>query len=166
MKSAKFIPVIFIGAMAISRAEAQSFEQMWGKSVIVFYDERIQLPNGSSIRQTWSQTVYISTNGNIFLSQKFSKQGGKGLSEQSANKFETMGDREGVGEGVRAKYRWDGSGLTRSWTNKNNGVRLTQTITISEGRCRSSIERAGFGGQVTVNKDDCRIVKGNALKTP
>jgi hypothetical protein len=162
MRSVSVIAMAALAALAARTAEAQSFEQLQGKSIILSYDESLRPTSGGPLLNHWEQTVYISTNGNIFLRQKFLQKSGKDLSSTSTDQFDTMGDRGGVGEGERTKYQWNGSALTRSWPGRA-GVRITQAIIISGGGCHSSIERSGFNGEVTVALERCHIVNGNAL---
>ena len=98
-------------------ANAQ-IEQMEGKSIIVSYRETIYTSSGKTFVNNLSEKIYISDKQNIFLRVNNTRKFGSGGSETRSDSFDTVGDRQGVGEGSRTKFAWTGNGLVRSWTNK------------------------------------------------
>jgi hypothetical protein len=143
-------------------ARAETFEQLQGKSIVYSYVEELTVDNGNNKRlNSWSGKVYISGNGQIFLRQTFSSSFGNNASEHSTDSFDTVGDRNGVGQSKRTNYRWDGGGLSRTW--RSGGIEATQTLTISGGRCSFAMERRGLNGAVSVRSQTCRIIQGNVL---
>jgi hypothetical protein len=157
-----FLATVSLVVAASPSAKAETFEQLQGKSIVYSYVEELTLDNGNNKRvNSWDGKVYISGNGQIFLRQTFSSSFGNGGSEHSTESFDTVGDRNGIGQSKRTNYKWDGDGLTRSW--RSGGVEATQSLTISGGRCSFAMERRGLNGAVAVRSQSCRIVQGNAL---
>jgi hypothetical protein len=144
-------------------ANAQ-IEQMEGKSIIVSYREAIHTNSGKIFVNNLSEKIYISDKQNIFLRLNNTSKFGSGGSETRSDSFDTVGDRQGVGEGSRTKFAWNGNGLVRSWTNKETGVQLTETIGLTGSSCHFQRDRNSFNGHVVVELASCRIVKGNALR--
>jgi hypothetical protein len=139
-------------------AQDVTFASLQGRSIVVEYREHIRNRRGEDMSAVWKDLVYFSGKGHIF--HKMDMSGPHGAKEKYG-----IGDESGAGEGGPA-FRWDGHGITRSWTNPR-GIRLRQTIdifrTASGFGCRMSIQRTNSRATVTVAGQTCRVVNGNVF---
>ena len=138
---------------------AQSFPSILeGYSIIA---ERVEdLPDENPpFRQHWHERIYFGHGGHIFTKQSLESG-----NPRNAGSFAVM---SGQSNGWKTPFEWNGAGVSREWTNPNNGVVLTLSISIAlaQGRpsCDIALLRQGFQRRVLVVEKSCRVVKGNIV---
>jgi hypothetical protein len=154
---------VFSAALCISwDASAQvSMQSLYGHSIVAEYSEAVSSRRAGDFTVVWHDRIYISDKGRIF--HKFQVNSSRAGRDRD---LELVGNEAGIGEGTQAKYRWTGSGFSRSWTN-GRGHLLSQTITVSGSpgalSCSMSVQRGGGRGSSFGRGQSCSIVAGNVL---
>jgi hypothetical protein len=144
-------------------ASAQTLEDMLGKSIIVKYRETLHFQNGNVYTGECSELLYISPERHIFLRLHYNARFGNNGSETHSDSFDAEGDEQGNGPGGRTKFRWDGSGFSRSWTERN-GDRMSESIVLQGSSCRFERNRDTNRPVSSSVSQSCSVRAGNVMR--
>jgi len=140
-------------------AQNSMFGGLEGHSIISDYEEELLNSSGLVSRFVWRDVLYFSTKGRIFH-----RSVQHGYRHNYRNEVVGDGASRGFSNGV---FRWDGSGVVREWFNNRIGTKFRQSISITSGArgaaCRTAVQRLGGTTVATVVRENCRVIKGNAL---
>ena len=151
--------LLFIAPTTISQAaEVENFpSSLIGYSIVA---ERIETINEQPpFDQHWHERLYFSRDGRIF-----SKQTLESGNPNNAGSFAMLSDQSYNGQ---VPFQWNGSGVSRQWTNPRNGVVLTMSISLHKAgagyACDLDLGRQGYAGTITLKSQRCRVFRGNAV---
>lgn len=141
---------------ACTNAAALDLRDLEGKSIVATYTEQVSGPRGT-FRSVWRDKIYVSTKGRIFQKFNFTSESGRmyGVAQENVS-----------GETRRA-FRFNGSGLERTFANPRTGIQIRYAIEFSGAAigapCHISISRSGGWLQFSELGQSCVIVQGNIL---